>query len=157
DLSSYGRKDHRTPNLDRLAAQGMRFTCAYTAQPICSPSRAALMTGKCPARLNLTNYLPGRPNAPSQRLLQPRIEGQLPLEEITIAEVLKEAGYATGLFGKWHLGRTGFEPQQQGFDVAVMPPANTEPTLATGGKGEFAITEAAEEFIENNRSRPFFC
>jgi hypothetical protein len=76
DLGCYGRKDHRTPNLDRLASQGMRFTCAYTAQPICSPSRAAVMTGKCPARLNLTNYLPGRPDAPSQRLLQPRIEGQ---------------------------------------------------------------------------------
>src|SRR5215211_6526359 len=72
DLTCYGRKDHRTPNLDRLASQGMRFTCAYAAQPICSPSRAAIMTGKCPARLNLTNYLPGRPDAPSQRLLQPR-------------------------------------------------------------------------------------
>lgn len=76
DLGCYGRKDHRTPKLDRLASQGMRFTCAYTAQPICSPSRAAVMTGKCPARLNLTNYLPGRPDAPSQRLLQSRIEGQ---------------------------------------------------------------------------------
>ena len=69
DLGCYGRNDHQTPNLDRLASQGMRFTCAYTAQPICSPSRAAIMTGKCPARLNLTNYLPGRPDAPSQRAL----------------------------------------------------------------------------------------
>ena len=120
DLGCYGRKDHRTPNLDRLASQGMRFTCAYTAQPICSPSRAAIMTGKCPARLNLTNYLPGRPDAPSQRLLQPRIEGQLPLEEVTLAELLKDAGYATGLFGKWHLGGPGFGPQEQGFDVAVV-------------------------------------
>src|SRR4051794_31846723 len=60
DLACYGRKDHRTPNLDGLTTQGMRFTCAY-AQPVCSPSRAALLTGKCPARLNLTNYLPGRP------------------------------------------------------------------------------------------------
>src|SRR5689334_20510995 len=84
DLRCYGRKDHDTPNLDRLVTQGMRFTCAYCAQPICSPSRAAILTGKCPARLNLTNYLPGRPDAPSQRLLQPRIEGQLPLEEITL-------------------------------------------------------------------------
>ena len=90
DLGCYGRKDHRTPNLDRLASQGMRFTCAYTAQPICSPSRAALMTGKCPARLNLTNYLPGRPDAPSQRLLQPRIEGQLPLEEVTDRRTAEE-------------------------------------------------------------------
>ncbi|HWA97192.1 MAG TPA: sulfatase-like hydrolase/transferase [Pirellulales bacterium] len=162
DLACYGRTEHHTPNLDRLATQGMRFTCAYTAQPICSPSRAAIVTGKCPARLNLTNYLPGRPDTPSQKLLQPRIEGQLPLEEVTIAEVLRGAGYATGLFGKWHLGKEGFGPEQQGFDIAFMPPANTEPTLdragnGEGGKGEFAITAAAEKFIEDNRDQPFFC
>jgi arylsulfatase A-like enzyme len=157
DLGCYGRKDHRTPNLDRLASQGMQFTCAYTAQPICSPSRAALMTGKCPARLNLTNYLPGRPDAASQRLVQPRIEGQLPLEEVTIAELLQNAGYATGLFGKWHLGGPGFEPKEQGFNVTVAPPANTKPTRDAGGKGEFAITVAAENFIEQYRDQPFFC
>ena len=139
DLACYGRKEHNTPNLDRLAAQGMRFTSAYTAQPICSPSRAAIMTGKCPARLNLTNFLPGRADAPSQRLLQPKIEGQLPLEEVTIAELLKQAGYATGLFGKWHLGGAGFGPQEQGFNVVVSPPANTKPTRETGGKGEFGV------------------
>jgi arylsulfatase A len=157
DLGCYGRIEHRTPNLDRLASQGMRFTCAYCAQPICSASRAAIMTGKCPARLNLTNFLPGRPDAPSQRLLQPRIEGQLPLEERTIAELLKQAGYATGLFGKWHLGGRGFGPKEQGFDVAFEPPATNPPTLETGGKGEFAITTAADKFIEMNRRGPFFC
>ncbi|MGD9644841.1 MAG: sulfatase-like hydrolase/transferase [Pirellulales bacterium] len=157
DLGCYGRGDHHTPYLDRLATQGMRFTCAYTAQPICSPSRAALMTGKCPARLNLTNYLPGRADAPTQRVLQPRIEGQLPLEEVTLAELLKQAGYATGLFGKWHLGGPGFTPQDQGFDVAVSPPATNKPTLEAGGKGEFAITAAASKFIEDCRDRPFFC
>ncbi len=157
DLACYGGKDYSTPNLDRLASQGMRFTCAYTAQPICSPSRAALMTGKCPARLNLTNYLPGRPDAPSQRLLQPRIEGQLPLEEVTIAELLKQTGYATGLFGKWHLGGRGFGPKEQGFDVAVSPPANPKPTWENGGKSEFTITAAAERFIEDHRDKPFFC
>jgi arylsulfatase A-like enzyme len=157
DLACYGRADHRTPNLDRLASQGMRFTCAYTAQPICSPSRAAIMTGKCPARLNLTNFLPGRADAPSQRLLQPRIEGQLPLEDVTLAELLQDAGYATGLFGKWHLGGEGFGPREQGFDVAVSPPANTKPTRAAGGKGEFAITAAAEKFIEDHRDQSFFC
>jgi arylsulfatase A-like enzyme len=157
DLACYGRSDHHTPNLDRLAEQGVRFTCAYTAQPICSPSRAAIMTGKCPARLNLTNYLPGRPDALSQKLLQPRIEGQLPLEEVTLAELLKNAGYATGLFGKWHLGEGRFGPKAQGFDVVVSPPANTDLTQDMGGKGEFLITAAAEEFIEQHRDGPFFC
>ncbi len=157
DIACYGRKEHRTPNLDRLASQGMQFECAYTAQPICSPSRAAIMTGKCPARLNLTNFLPGRADANSQRLLQPVIEGQLPLEEVTIAEVLREAGYATGLFGKWHLGGKGFEPTQQGFDTAVITQATTKPTPETGGKGEFIIEAAVEKFIEENRDRPFFC
>lgn len=157
DLGCYGRKDHHTPNLDRLATQGMRFTCAYAAQPICSPSRAALMTGKCPARLHLTNYLPGRPDARSQRLLQPRMEGQLPLEEVTLAELLKNAGYATGIFGKWHLGGAGFGPMEQGFDINVSPPANTLPTRKNGGKGEFAITDAAEQFIVEHHKVPFFC
>lgn len=157
DLACFGRTEHKTPNLDRLAQDGMRFTTAYAAQAVCSPTRAALMTGKCPARLNLTTFLPGRPDAPSQKLLQPRIEGQLPLEEITLPELLKQAGYATGIFGKWHLGGKGFGPTEQGFDVAVSPPANTKPTLESGGKGETEITEAAEKFIESNRDRPFFC
>ena len=115
------------------------------------------MTGKCPARLNLTNFLPGRADATSQALLQPVIEGQLPLEEVTIAEVLRDAGYATGLFGKWHLGKKGFEPTDQGFDTAVITQATTKPTPETGGKGEFIIEAAAEKFIEENRDRPFFC
>ena len=163
DIGCYGRGEHHTPHLDRLAAEGVRFTAAYCAQPICSPSRAALMTGKCPARLNLTNYLPGRPDAPSQKLRQPRIEGFLPLEEVTVAEVLKGAGYATGLFGKWHLGGPDHSPQRQGFDVVESPPANTTPTMddnglvTEGGKSEFAITAAAETFMETNRDRPFFC
>ncbi len=157
DLHCYGRKEHNTPNLDRLASQGMRFTCAYAAQPVCSPSRAAIMTGKWPARLHLTTFLPGRADAPSQQLLHPRIEGQLPLEEVTLAELLKAAGYATGHFGKWHLGDKGFGPAEQGFDVVLMPPANTEPTEDTGGKGEYIITAAAEKFMEEHRDRPFFC
>jgi arylsulfatase A len=163
DLGCYGRGEHHTPHLDRLAAEGVRFTAASCAQPICSPSRAALMTGKCPARLNLTTYLPGRPDAPSQKLRQPRIEGFLPLEEVTVAELLKQAGYATGLFGKWHLGGPEHGPEQQGFDVVVSPAATTTPTMDDkglvneGGKGEFAITAAAEAFMEANRDRPFFC
>jgi len=157
DLHCYGRGDHHTPHLDALAAAGMRFTCAYTAQPICSPSRAALMTGKSPARLHLTNFLTGRADAASQRLLQPVIEGQLPLEETTLAEWLQAAGYKTGMFGKWHLGGKRFGPAEQGFDVVVTPPYDSRPGDDEGGKSEYAITKAAVEFITANRDRPFFC
>jgi len=157
DLGCYGRAEHHTPRLDRLAQEGIRFTCAYTAQPICSPSRAGLMTGLYPARLQLTNFLNGRADASSQKLLQPIIQGQLPLEEVTIAELLKQAGYKTGLFGKWHLGNGRFGPQAQGFDVIVAPKANTPPSATEGGKGEYEVTAAVEKFIEENRAAPFFC
>lgn len=157
DLNCYGREEHVTPNLNQLAAGGIRFTCAYTAQPICSPSRSALMTGKCPARMHLTNYLPGRPDASSQKLLQPVMEGQLPLEEVTLAEVLKRHGYATGLFGKWHLGGKGFGPKEQGFDVAFQPATDSQPSETEGGKHEYAITRAAIQFIEQHKENPFFC
>ena len=156
DLSCYGRKDFATPNLDRLASQGARFTSAYCAQPICSPSRAALMTGKHPARLHLTNFLPGRADAHAQKLLQPVIEGQLPLEEVTLAEVLKRAGYATACIGKWHLGGPGFGPEKQGFDTVFAGSAHTTPTDTEGSKGEFELTAKAVEFVERTRRRPFF-
>ena len=156
DLSCYGRKDQQTPNLDRLASQGMRFACAYTAQPICSPSRAGLLTGKSPARLHLTNFLPGRADAPSQRVLQPVIEGQLPLEEVTLAEALRDAGYATGCCGKWHLGNQGFSPTDQGFDFYQAGRAKTEPTATEGSKGEYELTAHAAKWVESVKERPFF-
>lgn len=156
DLGCYGRVEHHTPHLDRLAAQGARFTSAYCAQPICSPSRAALMTGKHPARLHLTTYLPGRPDCPAQKLLHPAIRQQLPLEERTLAEYLRAAGYATACIGKWHLGGAGFGPQEQGFEFLHVGRANTTPSDTEGGKGEFDLTAAAERFIEANQQRPFF-
>ncbi len=156
DLSCYGRKDQSTPHLDRLAREGWRFVDACTAQPICSASRAALMTGKHPARLHLTTYLPGRADAPSQKLLQPVIEGRLPLEETTLPEVLKRAGYATACLGKWHLGGPGFGPAEQGFDTVVAGSARTTPSEHEGSKGEFELAAAAEAFIEAHRDRPFF-
>src|SRR5258708_2427721 len=83
DPGCYGSKFHRTPHLDRMAAEGRRFTQAYAASPVCSPTRAALMTGKHPARLRLTDWLPGRGDRPSQKLSRPDIRQQLPLDEVT--------------------------------------------------------------------------
>jgi arylsulfatase A-like enzyme len=156
DLACYGRRDHHTPHLDRLARQGMRFTSAYCAQPICSPSRAAILTGKTPARLHLTTYLPGRPDAASQKVLQPEIEMQVPLRENMICNYLHEAGYATAAIGKWHVGGAGFGPLEHGFDVYHPGRANTRPSATEGGKGEYDLTAAAEAFIETHRDRPFF-
>ncbi len=155
DLACDGRSEHHTPHLDRLAAEGTRFTSAYCAQPICSPSRAAILTGKHPARLHLTTYLPGRPDGPSQQLLHPAMHQQLPLEEKTLAEYLRDAGYATACVGKWHLGGAGFGPREQGFDVAYPGHAVTPPSDTEGGKGEYDLTAQAEQFIEAHRERPF--
>ncbi|HEV7404040.1 MAG TPA: sulfatase-like hydrolase/transferase [Chthoniobacteraceae bacterium] len=156
DLSCYGRKDQPTPVLDHLAGEGMRFSTAYCAQPICSASRAALLTGKSPARLHITTFLPGRPDKPSQKLLHPLINQQLALEETTLAEALKPAGYVSACIGKWHLGGVGFGPAQQGFDVVFAGHANTAPTEEEGGKGEYELTAHGLEFIEANRDKPFY-
>ena len=155
DLACYGRKEHNTPNLDQLARDGMRFTASYCAQPICSPSRAAILTGRTPARLHLTTYLPGRTDTPSQKLLHPIINQQLPLRELTLAESFKTNGYVTACVGKWHLGGKGFLPTDQGFDVYHPGIATTKPGENEGGKGEYDLTRAAIGFIETNRARPF--
>jgi len=157
DLGCYGREEHSTPRLDELAARGARFTSAYCGMSICSASRAALMTGKSPARVHITTYLPGRPNAPSQKLLHPEINLALPSSEITLAERFKDLGYATGLFGKWHLGNApGSRPTDQGFDEVFTPPGNSKPSATEGGKGEYAITHKAIEFLERHKDEPFF-
>jgi arylsulfatase A len=156
DLHCYGRQDHHTPNLDHLAQQGLRFSCAYCAQPICSPSRAAILTGKAPARLHLTTYLPGRPNTAAQKLLHPEIEMQVPLDEKMICNYLKEAGYATAAIGKWHVGGRKFGPVEHGFDVYHPGEPNTKPSATEGGKGEYDLTAAAEKFVEEHKDCPFF-
>jgi arylsulfatase A len=168
DLGCYGSTFHETPNLDRLARTGMRFTNGYAACPVCSPSRAAIMTGKYPARLHLTDWLPGRPDRPSQMLLRPEIRQQLPLEEITIAEALKPAGYASASIGKWHLGGRPYWPEHQGFDVNVggtetgSPPGGyfgfKTPTMTARSADDYLTDRLADEavaFIERNRDRPF--
>jgi arylsulfatase A len=155
DLHCYGRGEHHTPNLDRLASQGMRFTSAYCAQPICSPSRAAILTGKTPARLHLTTYLPGRPDCVSQKVLHPEIQMQVPLEERMIPAYFKDAGYVSAAIGKWHVGGKGFGPLEHGFDFYHAGQANTKPSATEGGKGEYDLTSVAERFIETNRNRPF--
>jgi len=175
DLGCYGSRYYRTPNLDKLAADGIRFSDAYAACPVCSPTRAAILTGKYPARLHLTDWLPGRADRPDQKLVRPVIRQQLPLEEVTLAEALKAAGYTTGHIGKWHLGGPGFGPQQQGFDVNVAGDQTGSPRsyfapfkdaqgrfmpgLEQANDGEYLtdrLTTEAERFIETNRDRPFF-
>ncbi len=174
DAGCYGSKFYQTPNLDQLAAQGMKFTDAHAACPVCSPTRASIMTGKYPARLHLTDWLPGRKDMPSQKLLRPEFRQGLPLEEITVAESLKTAGYVTASIGKWHLGGEGFEPQKQGFDLNIggdhtgtplsyfAPFKNgqrTMPGLETSSPGEYLtdrLTTEAEKFIEQNQEKPFF-
>jgi arylsulfatase A-like enzyme len=156
DLACYGRKDHLTPNLDRLAREGMRFTNAYSAASVCSPTRAALLTGKSPARLHLTTFLPGRSDAPSQLLLHPVIPRQLPAGTRTLANLLKDAGYRSACIGKWHLGGNGSLPTDRGFDLYHPGKALTEPSATEGGKGEYDLTARAEKFIDDNKAGPFF-
>src|ERR1051326_8193298 len=101
DLGTFGSKFYQTPNVDRLAAEGMKFTNAYAACPVCSPTRASIMTGRYPARLHLTDWIPGRKQWPTAKLLVPQFRQELPLAEITLAEALKPAGYASASIGKW--------------------------------------------------------
>ncbi len=119
DVGCFGSKYYQTPNIDRLAAQGMRFTDAYAACAVCSPTRASIMTGKYPARLHLTDWIPGSGDAPTNALRIPEWRKFLPLEEVTIAEALKPAGYVSASIGKWHLGGPQYFPEHQGFDLNV--------------------------------------
>ncbi len=157
DLGCYGRRDHNTPNLDKLASQGIRYTSASCGLSICSASRASLLTGKSCARLHLTTFLPGRPDAEAQLLLQPRIQSHLLLAEKTIAEMLQSTGYRTGLFGKWHLGGGKNGPKEQGFEIAVEPKGNGAVDEKEGGKNEYAIVDAAIEFLKTQDDKPAFC
>ena len=161
DLGCFGHKFHETPHLDRLAAEGMRFTDAYAASCVCSPTRSSIMTGKYPARNDLTIWLGGRGGAPAV--------DHLALEEITIAEALKEHGYATAHVGKWHLGGEPYLPQHQGFDINI---AGTHAGSPAGGyflpnkmnlsdmkRGTYLtdrLTDECLKVIDGWHDRPFF-
>ena len=159
----HGTRYYETPNIDRIAAAGMQFTDAYAAAPICSPTRASILTGKYPARLHITDYIPGSyyPYAP---LSPPRQRMALPLEEVTIAERLKKKGYVTAHIGKWHLSpnydyapNRPFDPETQGFDVVLKtrkPEEGDDPIK--DAHNAVAITVESLKFIEQNKDKPFF-
>jgi arylsulfatase A len=157
DLHCYGSDFYQSPNIDKLAERGMKFTQAYAACPVCSPTRASILTGKYPARVKVTDWLPGRADRPDQMLKRPKFFQQLPLEEVTVAEMLKTRGYTCGAFGKWHLGGRGFMPEQQGFDYYFAGnQRGGDPDSKDAGKGEYGLTSAAVDFVEKNKSKPFF-
>lgn len=154
DLSCYGSPLCRTPNIDHLAAQGMRFTEAYAACPVCSPSRAAIMTGKYPARLHITDWIPGE-NRMWEKLALPHwLKSGLPASETTVAELLKQQGYACGTAGKWHLGK--IPPTEQGFEVGGEDWDLNKKQDERDPKGVFTLARQALDFIEKNRDKPFF-
>lgn len=161
----HGNRWYETPSIDQIARDGMQFSDAYAAAPVCSPTRAALMTGQWPARLHLTDFIPGR-RWPEKPLVTPEMQQGLPLEETTIPEMLHTRGYISGLFGKWHLAPTydyqpwrPLDPESQGFDVVfhTRKPQDGKKNPPHDKHNAIAITDHAIAFIERNRDRPFFC
>jgi len=193
DAGCYGSRFYETPNIDRLAAEGMRFTDAYAACAVCSPTRAAVMTGRYPARVGVTDWIrwldfEGNRTDPNEKgpteyvgnskrkLLCPPNPYWMELEEVTIAEILKPAGYTCCHIGKWHLGHDAWYPQKQGFDFNIagchfgMPPSYFDPykskrikqgipTLKPRREGEYLTDREADEaaaFIKQHSDKPFF-
>ena len=177
DLGSFGTSFYDTPNIDKLCASGMKFTNAYAACPVCSPTRASILTGKYPQRVGITDYINSAGgNQPEKwrrktKLLPAAYKDRLAHQEVTIAEAMKEAGYATFFAGKWHLGPEGFWPGDQGFDVNkggierggpyggkryFSPYGN--PRLEDGPDGEHLPDRLASEtvkFIKAQQDKPF--
>jgi uncharacterized sulfatase len=167
DVGCYGNDFIDTPNIDQLAKDGMRFTDFYAAGAVCSPTRCAVQSGQNQARIGITAHIPGHWR-PFERVINPQTTMALPLDVITVAESMKQAGYATGYVGKWHLGRGDkFGPAKQGYDFAVEIngphlPGRFRPSSKTAPKpkpGQFRIdyeSELCEFFIRENKDRPFF-
>ncbi len=174
DLGCFGSSFYETPHLDQLAAEGIRFTQAYAACPVCSPTRASIVTGKYPARLHLTDWIPGRqsylPEEPQNRLKAVPFSQQVELEETTLAEALGAGGYTTFFAGKWHLGTdSAYWPEHQGFDVNIgghskgSPPGGyfspyTNPRMESGPEGEYLtdrLTDESIRFLDTLGQDPF--
>jgi len=182
DTTPYGSRYYETPALERLAARGLRFTEAYAASPLCSPTRASLLTGQWPGRLRFTTpaghlaqvvldpQVPDK-GPPHQKALTPATRTRLPNDLVTYAELMRDAGYATAFMGKWHLGRDPYLPDNQGFDLVVggrehpgpPPPGNffapwnidTLPKVESGTHVCDVVTDQALKFIEKKRDGPF--
>ncbi|MBT5379622.1 MAG: sulfatase [Opitutae bacterium] len=170
DIGANGSKFHETPNIDKLAESGMRFTQGYAACPVCSPTRASIMTGRHPVRVDITDWIPGQGNRSSNPLLHPQDRNNLAHEEVTIAEALKKHGYQTFFAGKWHLGNEGHWPNDQGFDINIgghhrgSPPGGyyapwSNPALKSKKSGEYLterLTEESLKFLEKrDKKKPF--
>jgi len=170
DLGTYGSSYYETPHIDRLAMSSTRYLAAYSSSPVCSPTRAALLTGKHPSKLGITDFIPGGKFADMPLQAPKSANDHLPLEEVTIAEVFRQAGYRTFFAGKWHLGDSGQLPTDQGFDHNLggnnrgRPPGGyyspyKNPALQDGPAGEYLtdrLTQETIEFMQAENPAPFF-
>ena len=135
DVGAFGSTFHETPHIDHLAKTGMKFNNGYAACPVCSPTRASIMTGRHPVRVDITDWIPGQSNKKTNKLLHPSDRNNLAHEEVTIAEELKSHGYQTFFAGKWHLGNEGHWPTDQGFDFNIGGHHRGSPREATTPRG----------------------
>ncbi|HKK63166.1 MAG TPA: sulfatase [Bacteroidales bacterium] len=170
DVGCYGSSLYETPNVDKFAEQGVRFTSAYAASHVCSPTRASILTGMYPSSINLTDWLPGRLDYPFQKLKNVEINQHIPYDIRTLPQVFKENGYQTAIYGKWHLGEDSASAARQGFDVQIptdwnkgWPNKGYHSPFGLGGiedkDGTYLtdrLTDEALKYMDENKDRPFF-